>query len=491
MSSNANLVATVLSETLACQDPASTASQGRRNGRYAPLGPHIPNGSGGYPTTDTAMDALAELADRYRENNPALKVVFARDPMRLLVSQIFGEVLPEIAQEQDSTKHWPMIRKQLTSRVPVFLQDINHYVPVWLFLNQECMPFSIGPVQFVGRKDWLDVIKARHGTESSWMPGVRTLWAGGQLRGGSLWVGLKAGTRAFLKRPTQVAIWQQAFSEARRQSEPTAFSDARKVARMIHPDQWVAHVEVKGFEREESRRRGLLAIRVALDTVRSVLDGTDRRLISTIADSVVPLSVDRLSQVAGKDLSHGWRFNRPGISGPPGCAQTTINHYKVVFDAAGECIAAATQSQLNHSCPALADRWFNATHWFGRACLADVDFVAVVMLVIALDVLCGGLQDRGILELIARLTGTPMSKSVLPDGTTLKELVEHSYKLRSEVAHGSILAVHKMLDIERVHLESLAAAAIREYAIQLQSYAQVGGADDRDAFRNSLPPAQP
>lgn len=113
------------------------------------------------------------------------------------------------------------------------------------------------------------------------------------------------------------------------------------------------------------------------------------------------------------------------------------------------------------------------------------------MLVIALDVLCGGLEEKGILELVARLTNTPISASVLPDGTTLKKLVERSYKLRSEVAHGSVLALHETLDVERAQLESLAGAAIAAYAIQLNNYAQSGGADDRDAFRGSLPQAQP
>jgi hypothetical protein len=150
-----------------------------------------------------------------------------------------------------------------------------------------------------------------------------------------------------------------------------------------------------------------------------------------------------------------------------------------------------TSANTVHACPKLADRWCNAVHWFGRACLSDGDFVAVVMLVIALDVLCGGKRDEGITELTARLTNTAISAPVLPDGTTLKRLVDRTYKLRSEVAHGSVLAVHAMLDVERAELESLAAVAIGTYAVQLHGYAQKGGVDDRDAFLNSLPPAKP
>lgn len=437
------------------------------------------------------MEALAELADRFRENDPALRSAIGRDPMRLLTSRVIGELLSNLIHEPDAKQHWPMIRSCLSARVNNIGENIVHYIPVWLFIDQDCPAFSIGPVRFIERNNWLDAISARRGQDSPWMPGVKTLWAGKNLKTGPWGIGIKAGARAICKTPTKPSLWKQAFVGARQLAEPKATSDARTIARLVHPSQWIACAEVDGFEREESRRRGLLAARVALDTIRLVLAGNGRSLISTAADSIVPLSVDRLSQVAGKDLAHGWRFNRPGLSGPPEMAQEIVNQATPLFDAAGAFIAAAVNIQSTHPCPKLADRWFNATHWFGRACLADVDFTAVVMLVIALDVLCGGLEERGILELIARLTNTPKSAPVLSDGTTLKKLVEQSYKLRSEVAHGSVLALHEALDVERAQLESLAGAAIAEYAIQLHRYSQNGGADDRDAFRGSLPQAQP
>lgn len=491
MATNSDLIDTILSQTLACQDPTSPESKSRQNSRYQPLGPYIPGESGSYPTTDTAMEAVAELADRFRDNDANLRLAIGRDPMRLLASRVIGEILPELIHERDKTQHWPMIRSRLSARVKNIGEDIVHYIPVWLFLDQYCLPFNIGPVRFIERKDWLYVISRRRGQDSPWMPGVKTIWAGKNLRSGPWHKGIKAGARALYKTPTNPSLWKQAFIQARRFAEPKATSDARKVARLVHPNQWIACVEVNGFERDESRRRGLLAARVALDTIRLVLAGSSRSLLSTAADSVVPLSVERLSQVAGKDLAHGWHFNRPALGGPPGMAQEIVSQAAPLFNAAGECIATAVNIQATHPCPKLADRWFNAAHWFGRACLADADFTAVVMLVIALDVLCGGLEEKGILELVARLTNTPISASVLPDGTSLKKLVERSYKLRSEVAHGSVLALHETLDVERAQLESLAGAAIAAYAIQLNNYAQSGGADDRDAFRGSLPQAQP
>lgn len=284
MSKYSDIVATILAQTLACQNPTSPESESRRHSRYQPFGPYIPGESGSYPTTDVAMEALAELADRFRENDPALRSAIGRDPMRLLTSRVIGELLSNLIHEPDAKQHWPMIRSCLSARVNNIGENTVHYIPVWLFLDQDCPAFSIGPVRFIERNNWLDAISARRGQDSPWMPGVKTLWAGKNLKSGPWGIGIKASARAICKTPTKPSLWKQAFVGARRLAEPKTTSDARTVARLVHPSQWIACAEVDGFEREESRRRGLLAARVALDTIRLVLAGNGRSLIVSVQE---------------------------------------------------------------------------------------------------------------------------------------------------------------------------------------------------------------
>lgn len=485
------LISIVLKETVACRDPTTPEARSRINSQYAPFGAYIPGENGSYPTTDAAMNALAQIADNFRANNHLVGRTIGRDKLRAITSQVIGRLLPELQNEQDTSKHWPLVRLNITEALQAVPSDLIHYVPVWLFLRQECRPFSIGPVQFIERKDWLEKVAVWRGKESSWMPAVKAIWSGKKISDGSLRAGLKAIARAIIQSPLVPSGWAPAFRAAhnRRQIEN---SNVRNVARIVHPDQWIACVETTGFEQEESRRRGVLAARVALDTIRLAIPSPHLRLLSTASDSVVPFSEQRLSQAKDEDLKNGWRFNRPGVSGAPGMATEVIGNSMLLFEAAGACIA-TTISNVNsiYSCPRLSDQWCNAVHWFGRSCLSDGDFIAVVMLVIALDVLCGGLEEQGILELVARLTGTAISDQVLSDGTTLEKLILKSYKLRSEVVHGSVLAVQMTLDVERARLENLAAAAISVYAIKLHEYSKNGGIDDRDSFRFSLPPAKP
>ncbi len=492
MATNHELVALILEQTLACQDQNSAESKSRRHGQYRPLGPHIPGDHGSYPTTDAAMNALAELADRLRENTSDVALSINRDRMRMLTSEVFGLSLLELSREADRRNRWPLLRTRVLDAARASGKEIMHYVPVWLFIGQECRPVVIGPVELSQRKDWLGRIEQRRGKESPWMPGVRMLWAGGSIKGGSRWAGLKGVFLAIRRGHHRLRALYQAYRDAKRFSEHVDVFNARKIARVVHPDQWIACVEVIAFEAEESRRRGLLAVRLSLDTVRLSLARPNRSLISTVADSVQPFSVDRLSQLRAHDLAHGFKINRPGVSGGPGLAQAIVDDSEDLFEAAGACISAVVApTQQQHRCPQLAERWVNAVHWYGRACLADVDFVAVVMLVIAMDVLCGGLEQRGIVELVARLTGIAMSQQVLNDGSTLKQVLERSYKLRSEVAHGSVLAVHVQLDDIRGHLEDLASITLDRYVVHLHTYSVGGGIDHRDDFLDSLPHAAP
>lgn len=486
MPSYSDFLDKVLADTFACQDQSTAEYASRSKGNYPPLGAFLGRG---YPTTDAALDAVCEIADRFRANDKSIEQAVTRDQWRMTVSNAIGANLDAL-QEAGAKERWSMLRDDLKEIADNVGLDLVHYTPVWLFVDQELEPFSIGPVRFFPRGAWAEEVRARLGSYPEWREPLGLLWAGQGLRGRSTLAGVKALLRELVARRLTLSNWRDIFRFHSQAAEPKRNSDARAMARFAHPDQWIASAHVIGFGRDASNQRGLLATRVALDTIRLVLAQGRRHLIHTAADNTTPFSVDGVSQAPGADVSRRWHTNRPGISGTQGLAATIVMSSSALFEAAGRCIEAATKLPSSHGCPKLAERWLNACHWFGRACLSDADFTAVVMLVISLDVLCGGLMDKGIVELVARLHDIPASQQVLP-GTTLRKLVEDTYKLRSEVAHGSILAVSGQLDVERSQLEGLAAVALQEYAIKLDAYAAHGGVDDRDDFRTSLPTFKP
>jgi hypothetical protein len=196
--------------------------------------------------------------------------------------------------------------------------------------------------------------------------------------------------------------------------------NVQSVSRSVHPDQWVA-VTADGFEPAESYRRALLATRSAPDTLRLIVPATHNARIATAADHGPPRVVDRLNQREGEDLAHGASISRRGVSGAPGWRRASSPTASTCGPRPGEVDATMTP------CRKLSERWLNGVHWYGRACSDEADFAATVNFVIALDILSGGMEQGGILELAARLLQPPYVRTVTADGMTLKKLVDRLY----------------------------------------------------------------
>ena len=155
MPTGSSLLDRVLTETIACQNPVSPQSQARNQSAHQPFGPNIPGPEGSYPTTDAAMDAIAQLGDMVRAADPVVKGSVSRDHARMEASRTIGDRLEDLIREPNAQVRWRAFRDDLKNRLKGAAEDLVHYVPVWLFLDQSCPAFSIGPVKFIERDDWL------------------------------------------------------------------------------------------------------------------------------------------------------------------------------------------------------------------------------------------------------------------------------------------------------------------------------------------------
>jgi hypothetical protein len=443
------ILKTAIQETLATT--AAPIDVWMQEGR--PFGPGIPagDGLGSYRTNRKAMDALARLADEILRNDNGLKRAVAKDTARMAAASTLGELLPEF--DADPAKNWKKFRNRLLQRLNQGVVRLTHYFPVWIFTPEGVPAFDVGPVRFSSRGDWLKEIKRRRGKRSSWIGDVELAWRGYTL--------------------------------------PHTLEKAKaiSVARSVSGDQWVASVTVEGFEPEQSYRRALAATRAALDALRLVERAPANAGIRAARDHRPPLNVDRLLQFDGKDLAHGSAINRQGLRGTPEMAKSMIDDCLGLRRAAGTRIDIYLRPAptVPTGCPNLSDRWVNALHWYGLGCAADADFQAILNFVVALDVLCGGLQENGICQLAERLLQHSELNPVLTDGTTLKALVNRLYGYRSEIAHGSILGLDEELQQDRAWAEWLTAIMLFAYVFKSDTYAASGGGDDRDAFFNALP----
>lgn len=445
MATNAQRLRMALEETLRLQDPESDEYKRWLKGpRSSPLPPSIPSeGPSFYPTTDLALVCLTEIVDNFRANDAALARTLSSDEMFNRATRTLGATLPSLIEVADDDERWKQYREALANAFAGLPTAQTIYVPVWLFVRQEHEGFSVGPVEFVDRSGWLDKVEHLRGSRPTWRSGVEASWglsgnAGGGIDG---------------------------------EGDPRVKLAISTVRRFAAAEQQIACVAISGFDEREANRRALLASRIALDGIRILIPGRNKKQIFTSADHGPPRATERLRQTVGHDLVFCSGVDMPGVGGEPGAAQSLINTSKDFRDAVGKCITVIiSPTPAQDSLPELSQRWSNAIHWYGRACVSDADFVALPMFGFTLDILCGGKEEAGIRDLACALFEKEAEDSIRADGLTLKAAVRKVYAWRSKIAHGSLLAVELSLESERVLAESMANAILYQYVMNLEQY---------------------
>lgn len=474
MKTNVERLTVALEETIRLQVPDSEEYKTWLHGpRESLLPPSLPRTDGSYyPTTDRAVRCIAEIVDDLLSNDKALGLSVSKDTAFQQAIRALGDNLFEIFEQADARAQWKTYRTKIRDLLSRTVASRTVYLPVWLFVRQEYEAFSVGPVQFVDRQNWLDKVEATEGQHARWREQVKVAWSTPSLQAAPSWF---QRLRSLLP-----VMWRRRIKPP--SSDPSL--EFSVIARFAAPEQRIACVEVRGFDQPEAERRGLLATRIALDAIRLLVPDPHRARIFTGADNGPPRSVDRLSQIHGKGLTVGWSANRPGVGGAPNMARDLIKSSLTLFNAAGNCIkVAVTSTPSLERLPALAQRWNNAVHWYGRGCVADEEFVALPMFGFAMDILSGGKMEAGIRALACALFVRKEEDSITTDGTTLNAVVRKIYEYRSKIAHGSLLAVDLRMASERSLAASFANAMLYEYVVQLEKYRSTPTAvDDDTAF---------
>lgn len=445
MTTNAQRLRDALEETLRLQNPESDEYKQWLHGpRSSPLPPSISaEGGSFYPTTDRAIGCITEIIDNIRTNDGALARTLSRDEMFKRAMQTLGANLSPLVEVADDNERWKQYRDAITAAFTSLPTSQTVYVPVWLFVRQDYGSFSVGPVEFVDRSGWLDKVEQVRGSRPAWRSGVESTW------------GL-AGNDG---------------DAAAGSSDQLVESAIKTVTRFAFAEQRIACVAIAGFDDREAKRRALLATRIAIDGIRLLIPGSNKKRIFTSADHGPPRAIERLRQMDGHDLTSDSGTEMPGVGGKPGAAQELIDTSTDFRKAAGNCITVIiSPTPAQENLPELSQRWSNAIHWYGRACVSDADFVALPMFGFTLDTLCGGKEEAGIRDLACALFEKKPGDSVRADGLTLKAAVRKVYEWRSKIAHGSLLAVDLVLESERVFAEGIANAMLYQYVMSLEQY---------------------
>jgi enamine deaminase RidA (YjgF/YER057c/UK114 family) len=410
-------------------------------------------------TTEDGLKALHDFGLRWRAESDLKLAIGAQEAAQLAVNA-FGELLAGVGlsdfEADISLKK--SLKDLLHKRLQALTGTLAHYFPLQLF-DKDLPRFSVGPVNFMTRVDWLTEVEGRADHELPWISIVRDYWEG---RGPK-----PESPRTKQERLPGLDDW-------------TAYN----IVDTFGEASWAAVVEVSGKERLRSKACSEIAVRVALDSLGLALSPTDARDLRGPGDQKQRRLDRHFSQAPGLDVSYSSRVNLPRF-------KTTEEHYDAFIketDALRRYAGQALQDFVSGSDEgkaALHRRWVEAMYWYGQALREPMEFIGLVHAGVALDVLAKGSYDSGITELCSRLIDVHPDKAITQNGLSLRKVVQLIYKEgRSQFSHGGRLALLSDLPYGRDDAVHFTSIILAEYAAKLSMY---GGQGEYRDFLAALP----
>jgi hypothetical protein len=442
---------------------------------------NVPIGSDGSAfIPPEGYSALKKLGRTWHANDATRSKLLSRIAAEELAVYAFGDLLADaINLTSDAEKKTELLR-MMDKRLQVRTQPEHFYFPAQIFDQPEVQTFAIGPVTFYRRADWLDAVERLTGEPCSWKAEVLDRWMNRQTR-----------LRHFLN---SLADWFTIRIVRHWPSSQLAHKILRlgthrryvgDILKAVGTCEWIMAVSVEGRDRSRSSECASVAALVALDSLGlSMPARAARNLRGPGRERGRQLQHD-LNQRAGEPLSLSISIDLPRLGGPPGAQAGLLSNTAILRGAVGRALTAFVSVADTANAPLLLQRWVEALYWFGQARHERNEFIALVKLGIALDVLAKGGKARGILALTCAIFGKSGNDIIASDNRSLKQVVETLYNDgRSKIAHGGALALLRELPIELSLADSLTAHVLAGYVVFATQYM---GVDAYEQFLAALP----
>lgn len=305
--------------------------------------------------------------------------------------------------------------------------DVDRHIPCHLFHSDQAVPaFSVGPVRFLPRAEWLDsFVKDSEVRELIRQVDIREL-----------------DVEALTARST-----------AARHA-----SHALDVLRTLRHYSWVATIRVEGHEHARSHLKASVVVGLAIDAIGLRFQVEDARRF-TKAGRQHLFAEDRLATTLDGRILRGSSVQMPGIGGRPGALAAKMAGEQTFLDAAGRILQHYIDGRRSGHALHLVERWANALYWVGEARREASDFMAVVNYGCAADGLSGAGGKANEMTSFAETALKPDGETV-PDGIlTVDAAVHKVYREgRNKLAHGEMSGLLEDLVEPRAVGEALLSA---------------------------------
>lgn len=317
-------------------------------------------------------------------------------------------------------------------------------------------PFTIGPVTFLSRSDWIDSVDFSQRAKDS-----------------------------FWNEATANHNWKEILNGELQRSPhaPVLPGLAGVVYGAISECPAILKITIRGYEPELSRKLAKLACKTALDAVSLGFGSAEIFHQQALHEERLPpvgsanmLETNGCLWIPGNSLSK----RIPHLSNAR--VVEALEGMGKILPAFASALAGLVEPN-SHDHPGLASRWATALDWFGEGNRESSDAVALAKLGTCLDVLACGGKNVGIRDMVTHLTGVSGSKQVVQGlrPRTLEQLVKDIYDHgRSKILHGTHHDRLESFANERQQAAYLARIVLIECALRLKTYT---GTDEDKAFR--------
>ncbi len=410
--------------------------------------------------TQSARESLRKLSSILHSNRlqsvPKIELENYEKVVRQVVANMHAECEFHNFYEDVNKAALKKLKKEIECSVEAGAKVYTHYFPAWTAGMERETPFEIGPVSFISRNEWINLVD---------FP--------------------EQGKDQFLGETEANHQWKEILKQAleKPQDRTPLKGLAGSVYGAVKECPSLIKVTINGYEKEYSRKLAKLVCKTALDSVSLCIGSKALFHQQTLQEErLVPIGSHSLVETGGFLWLPGQSLSDriPHLSGS--IIDQAISDMTYVLPALAFILEGIVTPE-KHSSPKLANRWATALDWFGEGCRESSDAIAVAKLGTSLDVLSAGGKYAGIAEMVSNLIGINGTTEVIKgsNSCTLNQVIKEIYDDgRSKILHGTYFDRLETFKVVRERAFYFSRIALIESAIRLCKYS---GSDDDKAFR--------
>lgn len=412
----------------------------------------------------TARLAVLALVHAWSKEVPSVSIRVELKALTTLLRQKVADLHADGLFGNDGVANLNLLDLEVQRVLANTNTDFTHSFPAWTLGFEFEEPLTVGPVTFMSREQWLDIVDFSEHTKNSFV---------GDSSENEKW---KQLLRDVLAQPKGVV------QAGEKPLPPLAsflygpLSSCRSLLR----------VSLSGYERSLSIKAARHISKTALDGLSLIMGGGAAFHQQTLIDErMPPIDHHTLIESTGYLWMPGFGLNQQILTMSGRDAKAHLNHEKrrPMREALAHILRGLSPTP-SYPHPQLAMRWAIALDWLAEGEREINEAISLTKIGTSLDVLTEGGKFGGILNMLTHLTGWKEDTEFRVGAnhqdlrSLVKELYDHG---RSKILHGNVVdRLRSFAEIRKVGA-LLARIALIECALRLSYYT---GKDTSKAFRD-------